>query len=276
MFSRIHQKLGTAGLVVAIVALLVALTGAAYAAGGLTKSQEKRVTAIAKKYAGKKGAKGAAGPQGTAGPQGQQGAQGSPGPAGKDGTDGISVTTKAFSGAKGACPEGGLEVETASPTILVCNGKKGTEGSPWTAGGVLPPGETETGGWAFGSTSTNANVALSFNIPLEQGLGAAEVHYLNATGEEVHLNETTFEPEEGPSTECLGSAAEPTSEPGNLCVYTGFSSGGLIASEFILSLENAGGPFAATGTSKSGARIFVSLSSAATGYGTWAVTAPEA
>ena len=73
MFSRMHDKLGTAGLVVAIVALVFAMVGGAYAAGGLTKQQEKQVTKIAKKYAGKPGAQGPQGPQGPAGLVGAKG-----------------------------------------------------------------------------------------------------------------------------------------------------------------------------------------------------------
>lgn len=88
MLHRIHNKLGTAGLIVAVVALVAALTGAAFAAGGLTKKQEKRVIAIAKKYAGKPGAPGAPGGPGPAGPAGAQGAVGPAGPAGEEGPAG--------------------------------------------------------------------------------------------------------------------------------------------------------------------------------------------
>jgi hypothetical protein len=55
MISRIHSKLGTAGLVVALVALVVALTGVAFAASGLNSKQKKEVKKIAKQFAGKQG-----------------------------------------------------------------------------------------------------------------------------------------------------------------------------------------------------------------------------
>jgi hypothetical protein len=50
MLSRLHNKVGTAGLVVAIVALVAALAGSAYAAKDvLTKQEKKQVEKIAKK-----------------------------------------------------------------------------------------------------------------------------------------------------------------------------------------------------------------------------------
>jgi hypothetical protein len=55
--------------------------------------------------------------------------------------------------------------------------------------------------------------AFSFNIPLAKALGAEHVHYILPGGLEVS-GETLV-----PPTECTGSAAAPTAEPGNLCVY---------------------------------------------------------
>lgn len=179
MFSRLHGKLGTAGLVVAIVALVAALTGAAFAAGGLTKQQEKQVKKIAKKYAGKRGPAGPQGPAGAPGPKGDAGAKGA-------------------DGAKGATGDRGPE----GP-----GGPEGPEGSPWTAGGVLPTGETETGGWAYGSSEGLIITAISFNIPLAE---APEAEIVPAP------------PPGGPTAStahCPGTAAEPTAAPGFLCIY---------------------------------------------------------
>ena len=50
MISRIHSKLGTAGFIVAIVALVAAL-GVALAASGLNSKQKKEVKKIAKQFA---------------------------------------------------------------------------------------------------------------------------------------------------------------------------------------------------------------------------------
>ena len=69
-FSRIHDKLGTAGLVVAVIALVFAMVGGAFAAAGLTTKQKKQVKTIAKKYAGKQGSAGPQGPQGVTGANG--------------------------------------------------------------------------------------------------------------------------------------------------------------------------------------------------------------
>lgn len=143
MFKRIHNKLGTAGLVVAVVALVAAVAGTAFAAGGLTKKQEKRVIKIAKKYAGKNGKNGAPGPAGPAGPQGPKGdtgAKGDTGPAGAPGKDGLPGEA----GEDGACSAG-------DP---VC---------------TLPPGATLEGRWAGGGIGVKATaVAISFGLSLEK------------------------------------------------------------------------------------------------------------
>lgn len=88
MFSRIHDKLGTAGLVIAVVALIAALAGTAFAAAGLNGKQKKEVKKIAKKYAGKQGPQGPQGPQGAQGPKGDRGLQGERGPEGEVGPAG--------------------------------------------------------------------------------------------------------------------------------------------------------------------------------------------
>jgi hypothetical protein len=77
----IHQKLGTAGFVISIIALVAALGGSAFAAkGALTHKQKKEVKKIAqteaKKFAGKPGPAGA---KGDTGPKGDRGAKGAVG-----------------------------------------------------------------------------------------------------------------------------------------------------------------------------------------------------
>jgi hypothetical protein len=133
MRKKLTEPFGKAGLTVAILALVVAMAGGAYAAGGLTKAQEKQVTKIAKKYAGKPGAPGATGPAGAAG---------GPGAAGKTG---------------GLGPEGP-------------EGPEGKEGAPWTAGGTLPSGRTLKGVWNADQTTvspfTELHTAVSFALPL--------------------------------------------------------------------------------------------------------------
>lgn len=115
MLKRIHNKIGTAGLVVAVVALVAAVAGTAFAAGGLTKKQEKQVVKIAKKYAGKQGPKGDPGPAGVQGPRGDSGPAGAQGPKGDEGE----------------------------------RGPQGDQGPPGPTETELPPGKTMTGTWSL-------------------------------------------------------------------------------------------------------------------------------
>jgi Collagen triple helix repeat (20 copies) len=200
MFSRIHEKLGTAGFIIAVVALVAAMTGGAYAAAnGLNGKQKREVTKIAqteaKKFAkaGAPGAPGAQGPVGAVGPTGTQGAKGDTGAPGSAGSLGAQ-------GGEG--PQGP-------------QGPQGEPGEPWTAGGVLPPGKTETGAWGGsvhltaqeieevgkGETSVGAIYPVSFTLPLK---GAPEFIYVEGAS----------------ATGCPGiEEGVPTAEPGKLCVY---------------------------------------------------------
>ncbi|MFL5898533.1 MAG: hypothetical protein ACJ76D_08740 [Solirubrobacterales bacterium] len=63
----IREPFGTAGLIIACVPPVLALTGAAFAAGKPTSKQKKEVEKIAKKFAGKPGAPGETGPAGANG-----------------------------------------------------------------------------------------------------------------------------------------------------------------------------------------------------------------
>jgi hypothetical protein len=129
MIHRIRTQLGSAGLAVAIVALVVALAGTALAAKQVfTKQQEKQIVKIAKKYAGKDGAPGAAGPQGAAGAKGDTGAPGPEGP----------------------------------------RGPEGPQGEPGETGftETLPSKESLYGHWAVGLESGIAVTSVSFGIPL--------------------------------------------------------------------------------------------------------------
>jgi hypothetical protein len=186
----ITEPFGKAGLTVAILALVLAMVGGAYAAGGLTKSQEKQVTKIAKKFAGKPGAPGATGPAGPAGPRGGNGAQGEPGPKGEKGSPWTA---------------GGTLPSKASET--------GTWSFNWPA--------TERG-------IPRAAIA-SFAIPLETALPASAIHFI-LFEEEVLLNAANgprFE-ERVPSTACTGTVDSPTAEPGNLCIYAANEGNGAV------------------------------------------------
>jgi hypothetical protein len=247
VISRIHQKLGTAGFVISIVALVAALCGGAYAAGGgLSGKQKKEVTKIAKKYAGKPGTPGAQGPKGDAGSNGVNGTNGS------NGVNGKSVTVTEIEPEEFACNElGGAEVkqEGANSGVAVCNG---AEGSPWTAGGVLPKGATETGIWsASGLEGAEVYVPISFPIQLSAPISA---------GPKLHLVPA------GGAAPCTGTAAEPTAPEGQLCVYEyrleGAEFGGFWNSSHLTA-----------GVNKTGGYILLEgVTSSSKAFGTWAVT----
>lgn len=214
------------GITVAVIAMILALTGAAFAASGaLTAKQKKEVTKIAqaeaKKFPGPAGPAGAQGPAGAAGGKGDKGDKGEQGPEGKKGeagtpgTNGKNIKVTPIPTGEIECEtRGGVLTEkegatSTSEKVEVCNGKKGEkgdEGSPWTHLGKLPSGEMETGSWSFVATSADTagvSVPLSFPIPLSAPL-------------EGHVH---FEYEAGFSTACHGATEFPNPNAGELCVY---------------------------------------------------------
>lgn len=298
MLTRLRKQLGPAGFAVAIVAMVLALGGAALAAkGALTGKQKKEVEKIAKKYAGKPGAPGATGPAGPVGPKGDAGPKGdtgAKGDTGDAGTAGKSVGVSSIAAGGSKCEgRAGAEVkqEGAGSGTAVC------EGSPWTAGGTLPAGKTETGTWAFTTPAPEnaVKVPISFTIPLAAPLDGDHVHLVSADGSsEVVLNEDTFELENVTPTGCgvaltpAGTVESPKAAPGNLCVY--FTKieprpdkEALTPSEpYIVPpgaecegvgcLVEFGGP--GTGAGVAGARLELNSTTTSTrfGYGSWAVT----
>ena len=137
----IREPFGTAGLVIACVALIAALGGTAFAAAKLTSTQKKEVEKIAKKFANKPGAPGA------------------PGANGKDGTNGASGANgeSVVLAAAGSCgTPGGTKLTVGGVSKEVCNGEDGTPGSAGESvlATIVPaePGETvcdEQGGVTF-------------------------------------------------------------------------------------------------------------------------------
>jgi hypothetical protein len=210
MLSRIQSKLGPAGLVVAVVALVAALTGAAFAAGGLTKQQEKQVKKIAKKYAGKRGPAGPQGPAGLQGPKGDQGAKGDQGLKGDTGSPGTPGAPGKDAACTGTAPE--------------C---------------ILPSGATETGAWAIGPGGGGKLIPLSFNIPLAEA--PEDIHFVNEAGEERREGEFKT------PINCLGSVDAPTAPPGEVCIYVAkensFLLGGLKEGAGLPFLERSGAAF---------------------------------
>jgi hypothetical protein len=249
--KRIHLSPAT---VIATIALVFAMSGGAYAAGKYLITSTKQISPkVLKSLQGKAGARGAIGPQGPAGTAGT-GSPGSQGPAGPGGP-------------------GGPKGETGAPGAPGANGKNGAngkEGSPWTAGGTLPSGKTETGVWIGvpGAASSQTPTPISFPIPLAEplqwGEGAPgepedQVHYINPSGKEV----TAIKVEVVSHPACPGTVAKPEALPGNLCIYASSAptEGESAWNEAIIN-PTGSRPGAAT----AGALLL------AEGRGTWAVT----
>jgi Collagen triple helix repeat (20 copies) len=297
MFNRFRERFGTAGLIVAIVALVAAVGGTALAASGaLTAKQKKEVKAIAKSFQGT-GPAGAQGAPGSPGANGKDGAAGTAGTNGKDGTNGTNGTDgddgeDGSTGATGKSVEtgteatgtgncaglGGATVQVAGEPATkkyACNGK---EGSPWTAGGTLPAGKTETGSWSIGSVAAIpedpplavAFTPISFTIPLAAPLASTNAHYIKANGEE----KPALGPEKPPVDCGIGigpgiNAGNPKAKPGHLCIYAGLEYEATSSSGFIF--NSSAGP----GVDTAGASVGFSVSAkGAIALGTWAVTAP--
>lgn len=222
MLQRLRKHL-TPSVFIALIALVFALTGGAFAAtgGGGGGSSHATLTASAAKSkaksktkAGARGPAGPAGKNGTNGANGAQGATGAVGPAGPAGSQGPAGAA----GAKGETGATGPKGETGA------TGEEGPAGPEGTFGGqTLPAGKTLKGNWAASGYGEEgfalvghpyfgvAGAAVSYALPLgEQGAGLGVVaHYIDE--EEV---------EHGVMPEgCTGSAVDPGAEPGNLCVF---------------------------------------------------------
>lgn len=281
--TRFKRRLEASGpgLTVAVIALVVALSGGAFAAsGGLTKTQKKQVESIAKKLGppGPPGATGPAGPTGPAGAKGDAGQQGKEGQQGKDGAkgeegEGVGLTTIPTGTA--TCDErGGVEVKLKkAPTGLpVCNGEDGIEGkegkagSPWAVGGVLPAGATETGTFALTGTTADTGgirVPIPFAVPLNGVYDATQVHWVTGAAPKECKNKE----------EKVANAANPAAKPGELCVF--LSTGGLSETEFS-GIFKIGAGASESGANRAGAMAtFTAPTGNALGYGSFAVTAPN-
>jgi hypothetical protein len=269
----IREPFGTAGLAVAVLALVLAMGGAAFAAsGGLSGKERKEVQKIARRYA----KAGPAGATGAAGPAGKNGARGAEGVSGENG---IGATTSPAS--SGECPSGGTKVTTAGGTSRVCNGTTGFTQN-------LPSGKTETGvfgtGLRRGEAEYNFFGSIDFPIPLAEPI---------ETGHALFVSTAEQEGETAPA-ECPGSAALPSAQPGNLCVYQGSThvaseeieepplSGQMITVEgefHFVTIVSPTEPPLANGSSAgpSGAIIgfgYEAVAGATWLQGSWAVTAP--
>jgi Collagen triple helix repeat (20 copies) len=297
MFHRVSKHL-TPATFIALLALVFAITGGAFAAssngGGSGGSHATLTASAAKKKSkapargpagpkGATGATGAAGPAGATGPAGAAGAKGENGAAGAPGTNGTgtegkagtSVTSKTLAPGKGDCGAyGGSEFTDGTTKTTACNGEPGTTGFTKT----LPAGETETGHWDVSvPRETEAIAPISFAIPLESAIGQNNVFFLKVAGAkkeeceaEAGMEKTECEEElTKEEAACPGSVEEPKAVAGDLCVYTGRALNSTRA--FIEPIYGKGIP----GTLKSGAALHVVATNeeqAAIADGSWAVT----
>jgi hypothetical protein len=250
----IREPFGLAGVIVACVALVAALSGGAYAAsGGLSGKQKKEVEKIAKKYAGKPGSAGSAGPAGSAGAKGDAGAAGTSGTTGSNGT---SVTSAALlPGEDPECEEGGSKFSAANGTTYACNGEQGPQGSPWVAG-QAPSEVLLKGTWSI--QQFNAAVAEeTIFVPLSTGIPIST----------EAMNGFVVAPTgNGSSLGCAGTAEAPTATvPGRICVYE--------AAATNLEPANIGNVAPLLSTSGGGALLALHAheAGAVSGYGTCAV-----
>jgi len=242
MFHRIHDKMGTAGLIVACIALVFAMLGGAYAAttssrkhkrGGLSAAQKKLIQKEAKKWgqkyaktgpAGADGAQGAKGDKGDAGAAGvgSNGADGADGntilsgagtPVDVDGVDGdfyIDTTAPAMYGPKGAVLADSW-VGTGPTDLKGEDGEDGEDGEPWVAG-QAPVGATFRGVWAISGTATASGetflAPLSTGVPIPPGSGTVIGTIVSAkimpVGAVANPSDTGG---------CTGTVADPTLEP---------------------------------------------------------------
>jgi collagen triple helix repeat protein len=193
LLSVIRRRLCYAN-VVATLALVFAMSGGALAAGHYLLTSTNQVSPkVLKALKGKSGKPGAVGVAGAQGPKGETGATGATGAVGA-------------TGAKGEPGSQGVAGAAGAP------GMAGKEGSPWTAGGTLPSGKTETGVWAITGPANLFGVVMpvaSFTIPL------VEVPTFQLIG----VEEGEGEPKANLPAGCKGNAHKPTANPGNLCVF---------------------------------------------------------
>ncbi len=197
MFKGLRKRMHlTPSTAIATLALVFAMTGGAYAASKVLITSTKQISPkVLKSLQGKAGSPGANGAQGPAGPAGAAGPQGAAGTAGAKGETGPAGTNGT-------------------------NGINGTTG--FTA--TLPSGKTLTGDWSLtkiAAAEELVSTGVSFGIPLVE---APVPHLVNAKGKELAVGPAP-PPNNGSVVEevtpvnCLGSAAEPKANPGNLCVY---------------------------------------------------------
>lgn len=181
MLSQIKNRLGTAGLATALIALVLAMGGGAYAAKSVIITKLSQISPnVQKKLKGKPGP---AGPTGPVGPQGSQGPKGGAGPTGPRGEQ----------------------------------GEQGPTGPTGPTGTTLPSGMTETGVWSFiqAGEGTGGQIWVNFSFPLRVQPNLFET----ASGEPVYIRPDGTSSNAEAATFCPGTVESPEAAPGHICIY---------------------------------------------------------
>jgi hypothetical protein len=248
MLSAIRTRLHpTPAAVIAVVALVFAMSGGAFAAGRLLITSTKQISPKVLKSL-----KGAAGAKGATGAAGATGATGATGPAGAAGA-----------GTAGAAGKEGPAGKEGAPGK---EGKPGAEGQPWVPDNTLPSGAEETGVWGMTKLTANPGlgglkIPISFTIPLATPLDGTHVHLIE-------------EGETGPAHEGCGGGTgeEPTAEAGNLCIYITAQNEAVKSSFIVANPVTGEGGAGSTGAILSSGPT---LEAGAFAQGDWVLRAPE-
>jgi hypothetical protein len=251
MFSYVRKHASPVN-VIAVIALVLAMTGGALAATKVIITSTKQIKpSVLAQLKGKNGAPGAQGPQGPAGPAGTPGAKGENGANGTNGSN----------GADGKAGAAGPKGTTGT------NGTNGVTGATGPTVFILPSGKTETGTWSVTAKSVPATeetwTAIAFPIPVEKP--SASAFFITALEtEEIEEGAIPFG-----KGECAGTLKFPTAPKGELCVYTEEEE---LKSATLLGIKGHEVP----GYEPAGAFIDfqVTVGGTAKVHGNWAVTAP--
>ncbi len=242
--------------IVAVIALVLAMTGGAYAAKRYLITSTKQISpSVLKALRGQVGVPGKDGANGAAGAQGAQGLQGVKGEQGPQGAQG----GKGEQGPQGA--QGG-KGEPGSQGAQGPQGPKGEQGETGFTK-TLPSGKTETGTWSM-TVGKSVEVlgekavgltSLSFNIPLEKEIPEGNIKVIGAAEPgTTECPSTSNEVEEGQPAKAT---------PGFLCVYAVQALAGILPEQVVVTSANGAVLFAETEPADEG--LFA--------YGVWAVTA---
>jgi Collagen triple helix repeat (20 copies) len=275
MFSRVRSRIGVSG-VIAVVALVVAMAGGAYAAGKFVITSTKQIKPSVLTQL--KGSQGPAGPQGPAGANGKDGAagavgeKGAPGATGATGAAGTAGATGATgaAGTAGATGASGATGAKGATGATGATGTAGTAGEPWTPNNVLPPEAMETGSWGGFLVEEEPEVwrglfPISFPIPLAAAIPTSDVSIIEVGGIVPPVCQN-------PTHSGTATVENPEAGPGELCVYETVNPESLSLTAFQSGKFGIGSP----GAGVSGAVLAPGLSEFSTRlYGTWAVTAEE-